>query len=275
MAAEAQFRCDVAGPEALAALREAALPPRLRGAGGAPPRSFHRYIYLDTSDRALLARGVSCRVRIQADDRRLLTLFLGGGPTAAVERYEAEVAELDPRQALDGSSDPARRLRGLVDPALLKPRIELEVERWTRIATAGVLRRVPRFAFLYDACTVRHAGLTRTFEELQVRRLAPGAPHLEQVAHSLEEQHGLRPLLVPRHVRAAQLVEVMAAEGAARMLSSQTAVVLLALDQGRVAFLEHEGGHALPVARGSGEEAVRHLALGAKFVFVGRPLAYA
>src|ERR1043165_9343186 len=105
MAAEAQFRCDVAGPEALAALREAALPPRLRGAGGAPPRSFHRDIYLDTSDRALLARGVSCRVRIQADDRRLLTLFLGGGPTAAVERYEAEVAELDPRQALDGSSD--------------------------------------------------------------------------------------------------------------------------------------------------------------------------
>jgi polyphosphate kinase len=257
MAAEAQFRCDVAGPEALAALREAPLPPRLRG--GAPTRSFHRDIYLDTTDRALLARGVSCRVRIQADDRRLLTLFLGGGPTAAVERYDAEVPELDPRQALDGTSDPARRLRGLVDPALLRPRIELEVERWTRIAAAGALRRVPRFAFLYDACTVRHAGLTRSFEELQVRRLAPGPPHLEQVADSLEQQHGLRPLLTPRHVRAAQLVEALAAEGAARMLSSQTAVVLLALDEGRVAFLEHEGGHALPVARGSGEEAVRHL----------------
>src|ERR1044072_2328894 len=99
-----------------------------------------------------------------------------------------------------------------------------------------------------------------------MRRLAPGAPHMEQVAHSLEEQHGLRPLLVPRHVRAAQLVEVMAAEGAARMLSSQTAVVLLALDEDRVAFLDQEGGHVLPVARGggagaggSGEEAVRHL----------------
>src|ERR1043166_2384390 len=102
MAAEAQFRCDVAGPEALAALREAPLPPRLRG--GAPTRSFHRDIYLDTTDRALLARGVSCRVRIQADDRRILTLFLGGGPTAAVERYDAEVPELDPRQALDGTS---------------------------------------------------------------------------------------------------------------------------------------------------------------------------
>ena len=257
MSVEAQFRCDVSGPEALAALRDAALPPRLRG--GAPSRSFHRDIYLDTNDRALLARGVSCRVRIRADDRRLLTLFLGGGPSAAVERYEAEVPELDPRQVLEGTSDPARRLRGLVDPALLRPKIELEVERWSRIALSGLIRREPRFAFLYDACTVRHGGLTRTFEELQVRRLSPGAPRLEAVARALERQHGLRPMLLPRHVRAAQLVEVMAAEGAARMLTSQTAVVLLALDEDRVAFLDQEGGHALPVARGSGEEAVRHL----------------
>src|ERR1041385_1147778 len=257
MAVEAQFRCDVSGPEALASLRDAALPPRLRG--GAPSRSFHRDIYLDTNDRALLARGVSCRVRIRTDDRRLLTLFLGGGPSAAVERYEAEVPELDPRQMLEGTSDPARRLRGLVDPALLRPKIELEVERWSRTALSGLIRREPRFAFLYDACTVRHAGLTRTFEELQVRRLSPGAPRLEAGARALERQHGLRPMLLPRHVRAAQLVEVMAAEGAARMLSSQTAVVLLALDEDRVAFLDQEGGHVLPVARGSGEEAVRHL----------------
>src|SRR5213593_3440339 len=115
MAVEAQFRCDVSGPEALAALRDAALPPRLRG--GAPSRSFHRDIYLDTNDRALLARGVSCRVRIRADDRR---------------------------QVLEGTSDPARRLRGLVDPALLRPKIELEVERWSRIALSGLIRREPR-----------------------------------------------------------------------------------------------------------------------------------
>src|ERR1051326_8663292 len=88
MAVEAQFRCDVSGPEALASRRDAALPPRLRG--GTTSRSFHRDIYLDTNARALLARGVSCRVRIRTDDRRLLTLFLGGGPSAAVERYRSE-----------------------------------------------------------------------------------------------------------------------------------------------------------------------------------------
>ena len=76
MAAESQFRCDVAGPEALAELRDAPLPPPLRG--GPPTRSFHRDIYLDTADQTLLAKGVSCRVRVRTDDRRLLTLFISG-----------------------------------------------------------------------------------------------------------------------------------------------------------------------------------------------------
>ncbi|HEV8197876.1 MAG TPA: polyphosphate kinase 1 [Gemmatimonadales bacterium] len=257
MAAESQFRCDVSGPEALAALRDAALPARLLGA--APSKTFHRDIYLDTNDRTLQARGASCRVRIQADDHRILTLFIAGGPSLPVERYEAEVAALDPRQALLEDSEPARRLRGLIDPAQLRPRIELEVERWTRIASSGWFRRVPRFAFLYDACTVRHAGLTRNFEELQVRRIAPGGPRLDAVSRALERQQGLRPLVVPRHQRAAGLVEVLAAEAATRKIGAETAVVMLALDQGNVGFLEHEGGHALPVAQGSGEEAMRHL----------------
>lgn len=257
MAAESQFRCDIAGPEALAALREAPLPLGLSGT--TPTRSFHRDIYLDSSDRTLLERGVSCRLRIRADDRRLLTLFLSVGRGGAVERYEAEVPEPDPRLALSGDSEPARRLRGLLDPSLLRPCSELEVERWSRLATAGWLRRAPRFSFLYDSCTVRHGGLTRDFEELQVRRLGPGAPRLEQIARALEREHGVRPLLVARHERAGQLAEALAVESAARMFSSQSAVVLLALAEGRVAFLLEGGRRALPVAAGSGEAAARHL----------------
>ncbi len=267
MAAESQFRCDIAGPEALAALRDAPLPLRLTGSP--PTKSFHRDIYLDTTDHTLQVRGVSCRVRIQADDRRILTLFISSGPSLPVERYEEPVPELDPRQALQGISEPARRLRGLLDPDLLRPRIELEVERWSRTGASGWFRKTPRFAFLYDACTVRHSGVTRSFEELQVRRIAPGGPRLTQVAESLERLHGLRPLMVPRHERAADQAEVMAAEAASRMFSAETAVVLLALDEGKVAFLPHEGGHALPVAKGSGEEAARHLLRGVTGSAVG------
>jgi len=267
MAAESQFRCDIAGPEALAALRDAPLP---LGLTGSPPsKSFHRDIYLDTTDRTLEVRGVSCRVRIQADDRRILTLFISSGPSLPVERYEELVPELDPRQALQGTSEPARRLRGLLDPDQLRPRIELEVERWSRTGASGWFGKTPRFAFLYDACTVRHSGVTRNFEELQVRRIAPGGPRLTQVAEDLERLHGLRPLMVPRHERAAALAEAMAAEAATRMFSAETAVVLLALDEGKVAFVPHEGGHALPVAKGSGEEAVRHLLRGVTGSAVG------
>jgi polyphosphate kinase len=256
MAAESQFRCDVAGVEALAALREAPLPLGLRGS--ASRHSFHRDIYLDSSDRTLLERGVSCRLRLRADDRRFLTLFLSGSGGGTVERFEAEVAEFDPRLALSGDSEPARRLRGLLEPGLLRPQSELEVERWSRTAR-GVFRRAPRFEFRYDACTVRQGGLTRGFEELEVRRVAPGAPRLEQLARALERDHGLLPLLAPRHERARQLAEALRVEASARMFSSQAAVVLLALDEGRVAFLEQEGSKALPSAKGSGEVAARHL----------------
>ncbi len=257
MAAESQFRCDVSGPEALAALRNAPLPAGL--SGSAPTKSFHRDIYLDSNDRTLQARSVSCRVRIQADDRRILTLFIGGDPSLPVERYEAQVSALDPRQALLEDSEPARRLRGLIDPAQLKPRIELEVERWTRTGSSGWFVKTPRLAFVYDACTVRHSGLTRTFEEVQVRRIGAGGPRLEAVAAAMERDHGLRPMVLPRHQRAAGQVEIMAAESATRKIGAAVSVVLLALDAGDVGFLPHEGGYALPVARGSGEEAARHL----------------
>jgi len=63
------------------------------------------------------------------------------GPDPAVERYEAQVSALDARQALQEDTEPARRLRGLIDPSQLKPRIELEVVRWTRIGSSGWFRK--------------------------------------------------------------------------------------------------------------------------------------
>jgi polyphosphate kinase len=257
MATLAQFRCFVDGLEALHRLRDVPLP---LGLVAAPAqRTFHRDVYLDTSDRSLSQRGVTCRLRLQSDDRRFLCLIVEGADRVP-ERWEAEVPELDARRALEGTTEPARRLRALTDPELLRPRIEIETERWGRIVQGGWLRRIPRFAFLYDACTVRHHGLAREFEELQVRRLAPGGPHLEQIAAALERDYGLRPILLSKIQRAQQLIETMAAESTVRMIASQRSVAVVALEGGRVAFLEDEGGStSLPVARGSGEESVRHV----------------
>jgi polyphosphate kinase len=257
MATSSQFRCSVDGLETLARLRSAPLPAGLTS--GPLERSFHRDIFLDTSERTLTQRGVVCRLRMQADDRRVLSLIIGGSSDRPPERWDAEVPELDARRALEGTTEPARRLRGLVDPALLRPRIEVETERWSRVASSGWLAKRARMVFLYDACTVRSGGLARTFEELQVRRIAAGGPHLEQVAAELERDHGLRPILVSKAERAAQLAESMASEATARMLASQRAVVLLAYDGAGIAFVKEGDGLVLPLARGSGEETCRHL----------------
>ncbi len=257
MATLSQFRCGVDGAEALERLKDTPLPLGLKA--GPPTRSFHRDIYLDTPDNALGGRGVVCRLRVMADDRRVLGLIVGGSADNPPERWESTVQELDARRALEGTSEPARRLRGLVDPALLKPRIEVETERWTRVVQGGWLRRTPRFAFVYDRSTVRHGGLARTFEELQVRRLGSGGPHLDQISGALERDHGLRPLVLSKSARASQLIEAMTGEATARMIASQRAVAVLAVDGGGVAFVREDDGLALPVARGSGDEACRHL----------------
>ncbi len=257
MAPLSQFRCAVQGPEALRRLIDLPLPLGLTAI--AAERSFHRDLFLDTPDDALGNRGASCRLRVRADDTRVLTLMLAGGADRPPERWEAIVQDLDPRRALDGTSEPARRLRGLVDPALLRPRIELETERWTRLVRAGWLRRSSRFAFLYDICTVRQSGLVRTFEEMQVRRLAPGGPHLNEIAVALEKNHGLRPVVAPPSERALGILRDLAAEATARHVSSQRGIVLFAFDGESVAFVPDGEGLQLPAEQGSGEEACRHL----------------
>src|SRR5207247_1520473 len=120
---------------------------------------FQRDIYFDSADWPLRRRGVSCRFRIRVDDRRILTLrtvgrWEGGVPLVLPQTYEADVAELEGVQALVGTSDPARRLRSLIDPALLLPRIQFDTERRLRYARAGWFFR-GRYAGVYDCVAVR------------------------------------------------------------------------------------------------------------------------
>jgi hypothetical protein len=151
----AEFRCDVPTLELLVALAAEPLPLGLRQLG--IERRLYRDVYIDTSDNVLATRGVTSRIRYGADDRRTLTLGIAepGLPVpGAQEVFEAEAVELDLPAILRGQSEPARRLRGIIDPARLEPRFELEVERTVRIA--GRPWPLPgRFAFMYDRVTVR------------------------------------------------------------------------------------------------------------------------
>ena len=254
----AEFRCDVPTAELLAALITEPLPLDL--VARATVRRLYRDVYVDTSDNALAARGIACRVRYGADDRRTITVGIAeaGAPVSGpAELYEAVTDAVDVGAILNSDTEPARRLRGLIDPARLEPRFELEIDRVARMAWRGWFRP-GRFAFLYDRVTVRNGRLTREFQELKVRRLARGGPRLEEVSRALEQAHGLRPTLPTKMARARTLLRQLGRESVIRNLDSGRAVAVIALENGRVAMLHEADTWRLPVTAGSGEQAVRH-----------------
>src|SRR5438876_993087 len=202
---------------------------------------FQRDIYFDSADWPLRRRGVSCRFRIRVDDRRILTLrtvgrWEGGVPLVLPQTYEADVAELEGVQALVGTSDPARRLRSLIDPALLLPRIQFETERRSRYTRAGWFSR-GRYAVVYDVVTVRSHQMAQAFEELKLRELARGRPGLDRLARALQQQYGLRPLLVGKADRAAKLLRDLESGALAQVARGGREVAVVAVEQGSVAAL--------------------------------------
>src|SRR2546428_13913638 len=127
-------RWDIPSAEALQVLVADPLPLGLRA--GPARRSFLRDLYFDTPAGDLRRRDVACRVCFAADDRHTLVLEgLRPGPPEA-----AEVAELDAAAIFAGSSGPAGRLRGLIDPARLDPSVELATERRVRPLRRGARR---------------------------------------------------------------------------------------------------------------------------------------
>src|SRR5881409_595854 len=90
---------------------------------GRAQSTHFRDVYFDTSTGELRQRGGRCRLRFTAGGDRLLTVWQPDG-----SRSDAPVREADDVAALTGPSEPARRLRALIDPGRLAPWIERHVE---------------------------------------------------------------------------------------------------------------------------------------------------
>jgi len=259
MAATRETRCDVPSIELFRSLIERPLPLELGDARA--ERFFVRDIYLDTSDRRLHKRGITCRYRIRGDDRRRLTVFVtddSARSAGRLPRHEEDLDETDPLRAAAGPSAPARYLRSICDPELLKVAFMVHSERSVRVSDRRLLRG-SQFQFAYDIATVEHNGITRDFQELRIRRLRSGSPSLARISVSLLEQHGLRPLLISRLERDWNTAAALAREGVRRAVGSGLAVALVALDRGTIACRSVDGALRLPVAGGSGEDAARFL----------------
>ena len=202
------FRCDVPSATQLTELAYAPLPPRLRASS--PRRELHRDLYLDTPDDALRTRGLMCRLRIGADDRRVLTLRIAAPDRDRAARrplrVDARVRAADPRAAVGEDNAVTRRLHALVNPARLEVRDELEVERWVRTALPDWWGR-PRLVVHYDRITARRGERTGTFQQLCGHRVRGRGDELEQLARAVQNEYGLRLVATDARARAELLLK--------------------------------------------------------------------
>ena len=257
----AEWSAEVPSLELLNRMVGDPLPLGLRS--GPIDQAFHRDVYFDAPDWTLRRRGVTCRFRIQLDDRRVLTVrSLGRAEGAAMvvvpQAFEAEVPELGGEQAIAGTSDPARRLRALIEPERLVGRLAFETERRIRTTIPRLFRRA-RFELRYDVCTVRSGPLSRTFQELQVRCLHAARPTLEHVTEALQRDYGLRPLLVGKLERAEKLARELEADTLARTTHGQREIALVVLVEKAIILRSERGTLSVPVLGGSGEDGCRQL----------------
>ena len=209
-----EFRCELLSADQLASLASGPLP---HGIAADPARrSLHRDMYLDTSDDVLRQRGIVCRLRADAEGRGSLLLRIAQANGEGPVRVEASTRSVDVAGALSENSDVVRRLRGLIDPAALVVRTDLEVDRLSRSAARDWLRR-PKLEVHLDRVTIRWNGTSASFLQLcahQVRGDDDG--ELLALQRAIEDEHGLRASRVTARERAELAMKWSRLEGVPR-----------------------------------------------------------
>ncbi|HEU4996305.1 MAG TPA: polyphosphate kinase 1 [Gemmatimonadaceae bacterium] len=253
-------RFDVVSAEQLERLASEPLPLGLKSTAR---RVLYRDLYVDTEDDQLQRRGLTCRLRVGSDDRRLLTVFVantaGGAaanPSEPWRRFEALVDSADPRQALESGTEPARRLAAVVDFRMLLTKLELQVERVERVGDPDWLGR-PRLHVYCDRIHVRSGTSSRAFHQLTVRCSRRRMDVFDRFCAALQDTVGLRPIVAGTRERAQLLLKWMEREerGRAKVSDAGVALVLtrgpnVALfKRGDVLFLPFEKGFGVGVAR--------------------------
>jgi polyphosphate kinase len=249
-------RFDVVSAEQLEQLASDELP---HGLTGSMSRVLYRDLYIDTDDDQLQRQGIGCRLRLGSDDRRTLTLFLGApNDPAPPKRFEATVDTTDPRVALASATEPARRLAAIIDTRLLLVRLELQIERVQRSTDADLFGR-KRLHLMYDRVHVRSGSTSRAFHHLTLRGQRRRARLFERVAHALEKQSGLRPIVAGTPERAQLLLKWMEREERGRASTADMGALLMITRGNRFAVFRRVDLLTFPFERGSGVGVARTL----------------
>lgn len=194
-----EFRCELLSADQLASLASGPLPYGLTATDA--KRSLHRDLYLDTLDDSLRQRGVVCRLRADANGSGVLSLRIAALHGVAPMRIEVATRAVDVRLVLAERNAVIRRLSGIVDPATLDVRAELEIDRLTRTVGRDWLRR-PRVHVHLDRVTIRKSGATANFMQMCAHQHRGGHEEIKALEQALEEEHGVRASRVGTRERA-------------------------------------------------------------------------
>jgi len=245
------LRWDLPDPERWRRMLDPPLPFGLRP--GAPRRAFHRDVYFDSPAGELRRRALACRIRYALDDRRWLVLEeREGAPITAL----TPVPDVDARDILAGTSEPARRLRGLLDASRLSAILEIETEReartltWPLLPFAGV--RAVR-----DAITARAVDLTVDFHALALEHAWWARPLAARVGRALAQRYELGSVSLGTLERAEALLAAAESDRLTRAVHGYQEVAVVAVAHGRLAMRRSGAEIALPVDRGGGEAGCR------------------
>ena len=231
------WRYEIRSARHLAELAGAPLPKSLETSE--PKRSQHRDLYLDTADDALRKRDIVCRLRVRSDDTRTLSVSIGGERGSAPNRVDSPVQSADVAGAVAETTPAGRRLRSLIDPALLTVRLELEVERTTRCAGNDWLGR-PRMEIHYDGIVARRAAIASSFFQLCIHHLRGGRETTAELATAMEQAHHLRATTEGSRDRAELLLRWKGAGGEAAAVHAETGQHMRRRGMDRGEFLNPE-----------------------------------
>jgi polyphosphate kinase len=223
---------------------------------------FFRVVYFDTSTGDLQRKGASVRLSIRPDETQTLSVDVGiaddRNASVTRRRAEARVEALPHIRLFAGTSEPARMIRALVDPAHLRPMFEIEtIRRMRHAALPGSESESIGFAF--DAITVRKGELSGEMDELVITIQADAPPIREGLVEAVVSAYGVRLVLADTVARARGLLDHKMVERLEQDVRAAREVAVIAHSQGRIALCRVGETLVVPTGHGSGQEACRRV----------------
>ncbi|MEX0891834.1 MAG: polyphosphate kinase 1 [Gemmatimonadota bacterium] len=261
MISDRVLRFIVPDHEALGRIATAPLPLELHEVGA--DLDVFRIVYFDTRAGDLTRKRASVRLRIRPDETQLLQVEVDA-PAAredgVLRRHaEADVPSLPAAELFAGTSEPARMLRALVDPAHLKPAFELETVRQVRMA-APAAGGAETIRFSFDAVTVRKGNVSGELHELEVA-IKAGEPvgSYDGLVEDIERAYGVHLTLADTVARARRLLDQLMLDRLEQDVRGAREVAVVAYQGGRIALARNGKELRIPTGHGSGQDACRRV----------------